>query len=125
MSLAMTRILFRQRVIPRLTKLEGRPASGCDGRHRPNVFIASGKDEVSVAVRNHERPDADFGRELIASMQEAAAIVRGEKDAARVHLPHGGIDVRAIRERLGLTRPAFAQRFGLAVEPVRNSVCGA
>ncbi len=67
-----------------------------------------------------EAEDTDFGRELIASMQEAAAIVRGEKDAARVHLPPGDIDVRAIRERLGLTRPAFAQRFGLAVAAVRD-----
>ena len=64
--------------------------------------------------------DTDFGRELIASMQEAAAIVRGEKDAARVHLPAGDIDVRAIRERLGLTRPAFAKQFGLAVAAVRD-----
>jgi len=64
--------------------------------------------------------DTDFGRELIASMQEAAAIVRGETDAARVHLPPGEVDVRAIRERLGLTRPAFAQRFGLAVAAVRD-----
>ena len=64
--------------------------------------------------------DNDLGRELIASMQEAAAIVRGEVDAARVHLPPGDVDVRAIRERLGLTRPAFAQRFGLAVAAVRD-----
>ncbi len=67
-----------------------------------------------------ETEDTDFGRELIVSMQEAAAIVRGEKDAARVHLPPGDMDVRAIRERLGLTRPAFAQRFGLAVAAVRD-----
>ena len=64
--------------------------------------------------------DTDFGNELIASMQEAVAIVRGEKEAARVHLPPGDVDVRAIRERLGLTRPAFAQRFGLAVAAVRD-----
>jgi putative transcriptional regulator len=64
--------------------------------------------------------DTDFGRELIASMQEAAAIVRGEADAARVHLPPGEVDVRAIRERLSLTRPAFAQRFGLAIAAVRD-----
>ena len=64
--------------------------------------------------------DTDFGRELIASMQEAAGIVQGEKDAARVHLPPGVVNVRAIRERLGLTRPAFAQRFGLAVTAVRD-----
>lgn len=67
-----------------------------------------------------ETEDTDFGRELIASMQEAASIVKGEKDAARVHLPPGDIDVRAIRERLGLTRPAFAQRFGLAIAAVRD-----
>jgi len=67
-----------------------------------------------------EGEDTDFGRELIASMQEAAAIVKGEKDAAHVHLPPGDIDVRAIREHLGLTRPAFAQRFGLAVAAVRD-----
>jgi putative transcriptional regulator len=67
-----------------------------------------------------ETEDTDLGRELIASMQEAAAILRGERDAARVHLPPGDVDVRAIRERLGLTRPAFARRFGLAVAAVRD-----
>jgi len=64
--------------------------------------------------------DTEFGRELIASMQEAVAIVRGEAEPARVHLPAGAVDVRAIRTRLGLSRPAFAERFGLAVAAVRD-----
>jgi len=64
--------------------------------------------------------DTEFGRELIASMQEAVAIVRGEAEPARVHLPPGAVDVRAIRARLGLSRPAFAERFGLAVAAVRD-----
>jgi putative transcriptional regulator len=64
--------------------------------------------------------DTAFGDELIAAMQEAVAIVKGERDAARVHLPPGEIDVRALRKRLALTRPAFAQRFGLAVAAVRD-----
>ena len=64
--------------------------------------------------------DTEFGRELIASLQEAAAILRGELEPGRVHLPPGSIDVRAIRERLGLSRPAFAERFGLAVAAVRD-----
>ena len=51
--------------------------------------------------------DTDLGRELIASMQEAAAIVRSEADAARMHLPPGDVDARAVRERLGLTQSAF------------------
>ncbi len=67
-----------------------------------------------------EAEDTDFGRELIASMQEAAAIVRGERDSGRVHLPPGDIDVRAIRSRMGLTRAAFAERFGLAVTAIRD-----
>jgi putative transcriptional regulator len=64
--------------------------------------------------------DTEFGRELIASIQEAVAIVRGEAEPARVHLPPGAVDVRAIRTRLGLSRPAFAERFGLAVAAVRD-----
>jgi putative transcriptional regulator len=64
--------------------------------------------------------DTDFGRELIASMREAVAIVRGEAEPARVHLPPDVPDVRAIRARLGLSRPAFAERFGLAVAAVRD-----
>ena len=64
--------------------------------------------------------DTEFGRELIASMREAAAILRGELEPGRVHLPSGAIDVRTIRARMGLSRPAFAERFGLAVAAVRD-----
>ncbi|MBS0562815.1 MAG: helix-turn-helix domain-containing protein [Proteobacteria bacterium] len=64
--------------------------------------------------------DTEFGNDLIASMQEAAAILRGEKDATRVTLPPDTIDVRALRQRLGLSRAAFATRFGLAVAAVRD-----
>ena len=64
--------------------------------------------------------DTEFGRELIASMEEAVAIVRGKKEPARVHLSADTIDVRAIRERLGVSRRAFAERFGLAVAAVRD-----
>jgi len=62
----------------------------------------------------------DITDELIASMQEAAAIVRGQAEPPRIHLPPDVPDVRAIRERLGLSRPAFAERFGLAVSAVRD-----
>ena len=67
-----------------------------------------------------ETEDTDCGRELIASLQEAAAVVRGKTEAARVHTPPGDMDVRAIRDRLGLTRAAFATRFGLAIAAVRD-----
>ena len=64
--------------------------------------------------------DTKFGRELVASMQEAVAIVSCEKEPARVYLAPDTIDVRGIRERLGLSRLAFAERFGLAVAAVRD-----
>ncbi len=64
--------------------------------------------------------DTEFGRELIASMQEALVIVRDEAEPARIHLPPDWIDVRAIREKLGLSRAAFGERFGLAVTAVRD-----
>ena len=64
--------------------------------------------------------DTEFGRALISSMQEALAIVRGEMEPARMHLPPDAIDVRALRERLGLSRRAFSDRFGLAIAAVRD-----
>ena len=64
--------------------------------------------------------DTEFGRDLVEALTEAVAIARGEMDAARVHLPPGSTDVRALRARLGLSRPAFADRFGLAVAAARD-----
>lgn len=63
---------------------------------------------------------ANIADELMELLEEAAAILRGEQDAARVHLAPDMVDVRAIRDRLGLSRPAFAERFGLAVAAVRD-----
>lgn len=62
----------------------------------------------------------DITDELIASMHEAAPILPGEAEPAKLHLPPDTPDVRAIRARLDLTRPAFARRFGLAVAAVRD-----
>lgn len=64
--------------------------------------------------------DTEFGHELIASLQEAVAIMRDDKEPARVHLPPDVVNVRALRDRLGLSRAAFAERFGLAVAAVRD-----
>ncbi len=64
--------------------------------------------------------DTDFGRELIASLEEAVTIVRGEKEPARIHLAPGAPDVRAIRTATGLSRDAFAARFGLKLAAVRD-----
>lgn len=87
----------------------------CNGI-RSFLLASGGRDKAEDVMSE----DTEFGRELIASMQEALAIVRGEAEPARVHLPPGSVDVRAIREKLCLSRQAFCERFGLAVAAVRD-----
>ena len=60
-----------------------------------------------------------FGQDLIASMEEAAAHARGEKTAAQVHVivvP----DVRAIREKLGLSQLAFASTYRIPLATLKD-----
>lgn len=62
-----------------------------------------------------------FGEELVQSAKEALAIAKGEADPStyRVREPKE-IDVRELRQRLGMTQTAFADRFGFAVSAVRD-----
>ena len=61
------------------------------------------------------------GQRIIESMQEALAISRGELPTSvyKVHIPET-VDVKAIRERLGLSQSSFANRFGLSIYALRN-----
>ena len=57
--------------------------------------------------------------ELLDSVREAKAIMRGEMAPSRVtgmHLP----DAKQIREELGLSQDQFAQRLGVQVATLRN-----
>jgi putative transcriptional regulator len=58
---------------------------------------------------------------IIESMKEAVAISRDELagDTYRIHIPER-IDVKAIREQMGLSQAAFANRFGLSIYTLRN-----
>jgi putative transcriptional regulator len=61
------------------------------------------------------------GSRIVASMKEAVAISMGglAEDSYKVHVP-AKVDVRLIRERMGLSQSAFANRFGLSVFALRN-----
>jgi len=61
------------------------------------------------------------GKRIVESMKEALAISRGElpPESYRVHIPEN-IDVKAIREKMGLSQSSFANRFGLSVYSLRN-----
>ena len=67
-------------------------------------------------------PDTDtsLGDELVASLAEGMAILRGEVQPARYHPAPPAVDVRAIRKRLGLSQSGFARRFGFGVATVRD-----
>ena len=66
------------------------------------------------------RADTTLGDELVASLTEGFAILCGEAVPARYHPVPASIDVRAIRQKLGLSQGAFAQRFGFGVATVRD-----
>ncbi len=64
--------------------------------------------------------DTSLGDELIASLGEGAAILRGEIAPSRVWHAPAAVDVRAIRGGTGLSQPAFARRFGFSTSSVRE-----
>ena len=61
------------------------------------------------------------GKRIIKGMKEALAISKGElpDGSYRVYIPED-IDVKAIRENMGLSQASFANKFGLSVYSLRN-----
>ena len=55
-----------------------------------------------------------LGKKLIGAAREGVAIARGEMDPAsyRLHVP-AKINVKAMRQKLGMTQEEFAFRYGL------------
>ena len=62
-----------------------------------------------------------LGKKLIAAAHEGIAIARGEADPKtyRLHVP-AEINVRKMRQKLGMTQEAFALRYGLTLARVRD-----
>lgn len=57
--------------------------------------------------------------ELVASVKEGGAILRGEKAATRMlHLDQ--LDIKQIRDRYNLTQIQFATMLGISVRTLRN-----
>lgn len=62
--------------------------------------------------------DEMFG-ELVASVKEGGAILRGEKESTRTfHLDR--LDIKRIREGYKLTQEQFASMLGISVRTLRN-----
>ena len=65
-------------------------------------------------MKARKRPASRFA----AALAEAEAMKRGEKTGARVTT--SGAIVKRLRQRIGLSQTAFAQRFGVPVGTVRD-----
>lgn len=63
--------------------------------------------------------DEDIARQ-IAEDPDAPDLSTVPPEALRIVHPEGGVSVRGIRAKLGLTQEAFAQRFGFKVSAVRD-----
>ena len=61
----------------------------------------------------------DLFEELIESVRQAGAIMRGEMKPSRVFVSEE-IDVPALRARFGLSQPRFAALLGISVGTLRN-----
>lgn len=63
-----------------------------------------------------------MANKIIAGLHDAVAFARGDSSRAResaVAVPRE-IDVRAIRQKLGMSQEMFALRFGFSLGTVRN-----
>lgn len=58
-------------------------------------------------------------QELVESVKEGGAILRGEQDAARVAV-FDDPDVSALREEYGLSQAKFAALLGISVRTLQN-----
>jgi putative transcriptional regulator len=62
----------------------------------------------------------DITDELMESVRQAADILAGDVPPARAWHPPADVDVRAIRDRTGLSQAQFARRFGFSPSAVRE-----
>jgi putative transcriptional regulator len=92
--------------------------SATSQRKAPVRGAGKGSDQGVSSGRGAAR--VDVSDKLVEALLEGVEIMAGRKDAARVHLAPGSVDVRAIRDRLGLSQPEFASRFGFALATVRD-----
>ena len=73
----------------------------------------------SEARGEAQRPTV--GERIVEGLQQAVAWSRGENHQARVSLVHvPTVDVRKVRQRMGLSQVQFATKFGFPPGTLRN-----
>jgi putative transcriptional regulator len=56
---------------------------------------------------------------MMQGLDEVESYLKGEAEGFKVHVP-GEVDVKAIRNRLGLTQARFSDTFGFSLDAVKN-----
>jgi putative transcriptional regulator len=56
---------------------------------------------------------------MMGGLDEVEAYLSGETKGFKVHVP-GEVDVKAIRNRLGLTQARFSDAFGFSLDAIKN-----
>ncbi|MES1156556.1 MAG: helix-turn-helix domain-containing protein [Alphaproteobacteria bacterium] len=69
-----------------------------------------------MTAKNKRPP---LSERVLAAAREAAAHAQGEPSAVVLRVPDS-VDVKAIRQRAGLSQAAFAGRFGFSLDSVQN-----
>ena len=59
------------------------------------------------------------GDSILRGAHEALAYARGDREGYVAHVP-AEVDVRSIRQRVGLSQAKFANQFGFSIDAVRN-----
>ncbi|MBK6688794.1 MAG: transcriptional regulator [Deltaproteobacteria bacterium] len=59
------------------------------------------------------------GAKVLAGAREALQYAKGARSGFRVHVPEE-VDVKAIREGLGLSQSQFAKQFGFELAALKN-----
>jgi putative transcriptional regulator len=65
---------------------------------------------------------SEAGKSILEGLQDAIAYAQGDTTRGKAHTVRvpDTVDVKEIREHLGLTQVAFAQRYGFALSSVQN-----
>ena len=68
------------------------------------------------------RRTASVGSEIIQGLQNAIAYAKGQNRNVRVHVVRvpGNVNVRKVRQKLGMSQGEFAAQFGISPATLRN-----
>lgn len=95
-------------------------ADGPVGRSAPNR-VKAGRCAARHCEGAAPMTRSNFADDLTEALNEAIRHARGEDTGAALHeISVEMVDVRAIRTGLGLSRPKFAERFGLDARTVQD-----